>query len=271
MRRLLKRHGLQILPVVISLVGNVATGDLTKAPATSVALMLACVGWIMVWESYNEAREKVTLLEEQVKAIKNVRPISVAENGPVDKDNHYTLIKAFAHIDTDGNYQGRYERYGVNQSKTAIDHLRVLTCADSYLEFSRLKVQANDLNGDKPPLKVEAIQDNPGEKLFKIYFRSPVQPGGSFAVGWSFVWPGVMRDTTDEDFVFLNNFERGVEQLVYTLEFERKLSTWQFEKKTNTQWEIMEEGEETQQGNCWVYSLDVNRKLCDGYKFSYRG
>jgi hypothetical protein len=148
----------------------------------------------------------------------------------------------------------------------------VLTCADSYLEFAQLQVQAVDLNGNQAELKVAVVEDNPHQKLFDIYFKKPIQPNEPFAVKWSLVWPRVMRASSDYDYIILKDFKRGVEKLSYSLEFDRELPSFRFERmKKKGDWEALAAGKEQVQGSSYLYDLEVTNPGCDAYRFSYRG
>jgi hypothetical protein len=273
----LKRFGWLALSLILApFVLDRANSDFEKAPGSAAAvvvLLLICLGQSI---AHALLRKRYTELERRLRAS---GPSQLVVNmaldrlvRPKDTSNRYTLIKAFAHIDGEGNYKAQYERHGINQARAAVDRIRVLTCADSNMEFAELQVQAVDLNSNRARLKVVVIEDNSHQKLFDIYFKKPVQPNDRFAVGWSFVWPRVMRASGDYDFVVLKDFERGVERLSYTLEFERELPSFRFEKMTkNGEWEPLAEGKEQQQGNFYTYTLEIDGPECDAYKFSYQG
>jgi hypothetical protein len=190
---------------------------------------------------------------------------------PTDKVNHYTLIKVFAHIDDQGNYTGEYERHGINQSRGHVDHIRVLACGDSSLDFDEWQIQAFDLSSNRAKLHVVPVEDYPYQKLFDIYFKQPVQPSGTFAVGWTFSLPRAMRAAGDHDFVVLKDFKRGVEKFAFTLEFDQALLHYRFEKmRKNGEWEPQVGGKELTQGPRFAYTLELQNPDREAYKFSYQ-
>ena len=272
--RQLKRFGLPALSLILApFVVNGVSGEFPKAPfsaTTAIVLCLICVGQTVV---YSLLRGRCTELERQVRAGGPGQLVmDLALNysvRPTDKDNRYTLFKVFAHIDSDGNYKAEYERHGINQSNAAVNHVRVLTCADSTQEFAQLGVQALDLKSNQV-LKAVPIEDNPRQKLFDIYFKEPVHPNEQFAFRWSILWPRVMRATRDYDYITLNDFERGVEKLSYTLEFERELAHSQFEEigKTGGSVRVLK-GKVQSRGSCYCYMLELQDPPGVAYKFSY--
>ena len=291
--RALKRFWLLALSLVLlPFVWNRANSDWDKAPfsvAVQIVLFLTCLGQSVAYSrlrtGYDKLERKVQdldskqiqhKLELEIQGLQRklqsaeshlVIDRALAHSVPND-DNHYTLIKVFAHIDSEGNYNGQYERHGTNHSR-AIDHIRVLTCSDSALEFDQLRVQAADLNSNGAKLKVVVREDNPRQKLFDICFKKPVQPNEPFAVSWSFVWPRVMRTSDDHDYIMLKDFQGGVEKLHYTLEFEREIPSFRFEEIIGGKPTALAEGKEVQQGNLYSYTLELRNPRGEAYMFSY--
>jgi hypothetical protein len=297
--RALKRFCFLALSLVLlPFVWNRANNDWDKAPfsvAVEIVLFLTCLGQSVVYSGLRNGNDKLERkvqelerkLELETQEIRRKleleiqeckRKLKAAESHLVidralahtvrDDDNHYTLIKVFAHIDGEGNYNGQYERHGTNHSR-AIDHIRVLTCSDSALEFDQLRVQAFDLNSNGAKLKVVVREDNPRQKLFDICFKRPVQPNEPFGVGWSFLWPRVMRTTDDHDYIMLKDFQGGVEKLSYTLEFEREIPSFRFEEVKDGKLTALAGGKEVQQGKLYSYTIELQNPKGEAYMFSY--
>jgi hypothetical protein len=271
MRRMVRQFGwAAVTAILVPFVINRANSDFERAPLSVIAvlvLFLVCLGQSV---AYAFLRQQYIELERRVQPSQEVVNLALTHSvRPIDKDNHYTLIKLFARIDLEGNYRAQYERHGINQSRTAVDHLRVLSCADSNMDFAVLQVEAGDLNS-QTKLKVQVVEDNRRQKLFDIYFKKPIQPGESFAVAWSVFWPRVLRAAADYDYIVLKDFERGVDKLSYSLEFEWQLPVFSFERLSKSGgWLHLAEGKEQAQGSSYTYILEV-RPDSDAYRFSYR-
>src|SRR5579875_459809 len=242
--RLLKRFGPLAFTVIVGpFVLDRANSDLDKAPFTAgsvLLLYLICLGLSI---AYSDLQRRYEVLKRARSAVPDPTVVNRALDHtvrPIDKDNRYTLIKLSARIDSKGNYYAQYERHGINHSRTGIDHLRILTAADSNADFNELGVEAIDLNRQGAKLKVAVVEDSFHLKLFDIFFRKPIQPNEQFGIAWSLHWPGAMRASSDYDFIVLKDFERGVEKLSYTLEFDKELSSYRFEKLgKNAVWEYL--------------------------------
>ena len=275
--RFAKRYGFLLVTLVfIPFVINRINTDADRDPVLVTLTLLLLAVCLAQAAAYALLRAEYSSLERRVsEAMPSTLMVNQAlsrKTRPTDKDNRYTLIKAFAHIDAEGNYKAMYERHGVNQSRNAVDHIRVLTSADSYLEFDDLQVQANEIGGANAKLKVAVVEDDFHQKLFDIFFKKPVQPNERFAISYSFVWPRVMRSSGDYDFLILKDFERGVEHLTYILEFDKELASFRFEKITrNGDWEPLADGKESQNEAMYQYTLDLKNPDSDAYRFTYRG